>query len=104
MRDLLFKFCACPNIVVDCGHFRPIEARSFQCEISTVVEVFVRTDMVVPPKMNSSRAGWDSRSGMLYSDVAAFFIILATGVTLYLAGITDIQTATRARAPSRPAA
>ena len=39
---------------------------------------------------------WDTWSGMLFSDLAAFCIILATGVTLHTAGITDINTAAQA--------
>jgi len=42
------------------------------------------------------RIRWDTWSGMLYSDVTAFFIILATGVTLNVSGITDITTAAQA--------
>ncbi len=42
------------------------------------------------------RIRWDTWSGMLYSDVTAYFIILATAVTLHVAGITDINTAAQA--------
>jgi Mn2+/Fe2+ NRAMP family transporter len=41
---------------------------------------------------------------MLYSDVAAYFIILATAVTLHVAGITDINTAAQAASALRPLA
>ena len=41
---------------------------------------------------------------MLYSDVTAYFIILATAVTLNVAGVTDIQTATQAASALRPLA
>jgi Mn2+/Fe2+ NRAMP family transporter len=41
---------------------------------------------------------------MLYSDVTAFFIILATGVTLNVSGITDITTAAQAAGALRPLA
>ena len=51
-----------------------------------------------------SRIGRDTWSGMLYSDIAAYFIILATGVTLHVAGITDINTAAQAAAALRPLA
>jgi NRAMP (natural resistance-associated macrophage protein)-like metal ion transporter len=51
-----------------------------------------------------SRIGWDTWSGMLYSNVTSFFIILATGVTLHVAGITDIQTAAQAASALRPLA
>jgi hypothetical protein len=35
------------------------------------------------------RIRWDTWSGMLYSDITAYFIILATAVTLHVAGVTD---------------
>jgi Mn2+/Fe2+ NRAMP family transporter len=41
---------------------------------------------------------------MFYSDVTAFFIILATAVTLHVAGITDINTAAQAATALRPIA
>jgi len=50
------------------------------------------------------RIRWDTWSGMLYSNVTAFFIILATAVTLNVAGVTDIQTATQAALALRPLA
>jgi Mn2+/Fe2+ NRAMP family transporter len=50
------------------------------------------------------RIRWDTWSGMFYSDITAFFIILATGVTLHRAGITDIQTAAQAANALRPLA
>jgi Mn2+/Fe2+ NRAMP family transporter len=50
------------------------------------------------------RIGWDTWSGMFYSDVAAYFIILSTGVTLHAAGITDINTAAQAATALRPIA
>jgi Mn2+/Fe2+ NRAMP family transporter len=50
------------------------------------------------------RIRWDTWSGMLYSDVTAYFIILATGVTLNVAGITDIQTAAQAASALKPLA
>jgi Mn2+/Fe2+ NRAMP family transporter len=50
------------------------------------------------------RIKWDTWSGMFYSDVTAFFIILATGVTLHVAGLTDIQTAAQAASALRPLA
>src|SRR5690242_14801585 len=39
------------------------------------------------------RIQWDTWSGMFYSDLTAYFIILATAVTLNTAGITNIETA-----------
>jgi Mn2+/Fe2+ NRAMP family transporter len=50
------------------------------------------------------RIRWDTWSGMLYSDVTAYFIILATAVTLHVAGITDIETAAQAASALRPLA
>ncbi|MGB9151661.1 MAG: divalent metal cation transporter [Alphaproteobacteria bacterium] len=50
------------------------------------------------------RIRWDTWSGMFYSDIAAYFIILATAVTLNVAGIKDIQTAAQAASALRPLA
>jgi Mn2+/Fe2+ NRAMP family transporter len=50
------------------------------------------------------RIGWDTWSGMLYSDVTAYFIILATALTLHAAGITHIDTAAQAARALRPLA
>ena len=50
------------------------------------------------------RIRWDTWSGMLYSNVTAFFIILATAVTLHAAGVTDIETAAQAAGALRPLA
>jgi Mn2+/Fe2+ NRAMP family transporter len=50
------------------------------------------------------RIRWDTWSGMFYSDLTAYFIILATAVTLHTAGITDINTAAQAASALRPLA
>jgi Mn2+/Fe2+ NRAMP family transporter len=50
------------------------------------------------------RIRWDTWSGMLYSDITAYFIILATAVTLNVAGVTDINTAAQAASALRPLA
>ena len=50
------------------------------------------------------RIRWDTWSGMLYSNITAYFIILATAVTLNVAGITDINTAAQAATALRPLA
>lgn len=50
------------------------------------------------------RIRWDTWSGMLYSNITAYFIILATAVTLNVAGITDINTAAQAASALRPLA
>lgn len=50
------------------------------------------------------RIRWDTWSGMFYSDLTAYFIILATAVTLHAAGVTDIDSAARAASALRPLA
>jgi Mn2+/Fe2+ NRAMP family transporter len=50
------------------------------------------------------RIRWDTWSGMFYSDLTAYFIILATAVTLHVAGVTDIETAAQAASALRPLA
>jgi NRAMP (natural resistance-associated macrophage protein)-like metal ion transporter len=50
------------------------------------------------------RIGWDTWSGMLYSDVTAFLIILATAVTLNVAGVKNIDTAAQAASALKPLA
>ncbi|HSS07218.1 MAG TPA: divalent metal cation transporter [Rhodanobacteraceae bacterium] len=50
------------------------------------------------------RIRWDTWSGMFYSNITAYFIILATAVTLHAAGITNIDTAAEAASALRPLA
>jgi Mn2+/Fe2+ NRAMP family transporter len=50
------------------------------------------------------RIHWDTWTGMFYSDLIGYFIILATAVTLHVAGITQIQTAAQAAEALRPLA
>ncbi|QWE06038.1 NRAMP family divalent metal transporter [Polynucleobacter sp. JS-JIR-5-A7] len=50
------------------------------------------------------RISWDTWSGMLYSNIAAYCIILATAVTLHASGIHDINTAAEAASALRPLA
>jgi Mn2+/Fe2+ NRAMP family transporter len=50
------------------------------------------------------RIRWDTWSGMLYSDITAYFIVLATAVTLHVAGVTNIDTAAKAASALRPLA
>jgi Mn2+/Fe2+ NRAMP family transporter len=50
------------------------------------------------------RIAWDTWSGMLYSNATAYFIILATAVTLNAAGVADIETAAQAAGALRPLA
>ena len=50
------------------------------------------------------RMRWDTWSGMFYSNIAAYFIILATAVTLHVSGVTDIGTAAQAAMALKPLA
>jgi len=50
------------------------------------------------------RIKWDTWSGMFYSDITAYFIILATAVTLHVSGVTNINTAAEAASALRPLA
>jgi len=47
---------------------------------------------------------WDTIAGMVFSEVVAYFIILATGATLFVAGKTDVASATDAAQALRPLA
>jgi Mn2+/Fe2+ NRAMP family transporter len=55
-------------------------------------------------KSEIRRMKWDTWSGMFYSNIAAYFIILATGVTLHVSGIQDITTAAQAAQALKPLA
>jgi Mn2+/Fe2+ NRAMP family transporter len=48
------------------------------------------------------RIRWDTWSGMFYSDLSAYFVMLACAVTLHVAGVTDLQTAAQAASALRP--
>jgi NRAMP (natural resistance-associated macrophage protein)-like metal ion transporter len=61
-----------------------------------------KSDEEVDVELNRIR--WDTWSGMLYSNVAAYCIILATAVTLHAVGINDINTAAEAASALRPLA
>ncbi len=50
------------------------------------------------------RIKWDTWSGMFYSDITAYFIMLATAVTLNVSGVHDINTAAQAASALRPLA
>ncbi|MDE2393898.1 MAG: divalent metal cation transporter [Burkholderiales bacterium] len=63
----------------------------------------LRTDAHAAPG-ELRRIRWDTWSGMLYSDLAAYFIILATAVTLNVSGVHDINTAAQAASALRPLA
>ena len=65
-----------------------------------------RALLIDPPAAEGElrRIAWDTWSGMFYSNLTAFFIILATAVTLHTAGITQIDTAAQAASALRPLA
>jgi Mn2+/Fe2+ NRAMP family transporter len=50
------------------------------------------------------RIGRETWTGMTFSNLVAFFIILTTAVTLHDSGVTDIQTSEQAAAALRPIA
>jgi Mn2+/Fe2+ NRAMP family transporter len=50
------------------------------------------------------RIRWDTWSGMFYSDITAYFIILATAVTLNVSGVKNIETAAQAASALKPLA
>ncbi len=50
------------------------------------------------------RIKFDTITGMTFSNLIAFFIILSTGATLHAAGVTDIQTSSQAAEALRPLA
>jgi NRAMP (natural resistance-associated macrophage protein)-like metal ion transporter len=47
---------------------------------------------------------WDTMTGMIFSEIVAYFIILATGATLFVAGKHNIASATDAAEALRPIA
>lgn len=49
-------------------------------------------------------AFWDTLAGMTFSEIVAYFIILATGATLFTSGRTEIGSATDAAQALRPLA
>jgi Mn2+/Fe2+ NRAMP family transporter len=49
-------------------------------------------------------ARWDTRIGMFFSNLIIYFIILATGATLFQAGETHITSAAQAAEALRPLA
>ena len=48
------------------------------------------------------RIRWDTWSGMLFSNLVAYIVILTTALTLHPAGITDVQTRRPGRAGAAP--
>jgi len=55
-------------------------------------------------RLHLRRIKWDTNVGMAFSNLIAFFIMLATAVTLHAAGITNIQTSAQAAEALRPVA
>lgn len=55
-------------------------------------------------KHHLRRIKWDTNIGMGFSNLIAFFIILATAATLHQASVTDIQTSAQAAEALRPVA
>jgi NRAMP (natural resistance-associated macrophage protein)-like metal ion transporter len=53
---------------------------------------------------DASRIRFDTVTGMIYSNLIGFFIIVTTGATLHAHGITDISTAEQAAEALRPLA
>lgn len=83
----------------------------FFWQASEEVEDMQRQQDAAPLLQDAGTAGselrrirWDTWSGMFYSDATAFFIILATAVTLNVAGVKDIETAAQAASALRPLA
>lgn len=63
----------------------------------------LQQDIKAGPK-ELARIAWDTWTGMFYSNITSYFIILATGITLYTAGVHDINTAAQAASALRPLA
>ncbi|HZZ88764.1 MAG TPA: divalent metal cation transporter [Caulobacteraceae bacterium] len=61
-------------------------------------------DAPLEAKEALTRIGWDTYVGMFYSNLIAYFVILATAVTLNAKGVTNIQTASQAAEALRPIA
>ena len=55
-------------------------------------------------KAELDRIAFDTWTGMAYSDIAAYWIILATAVTLHVSGVTQIDTAAQAASALKPLA
>jgi NRAMP (natural resistance-associated macrophage protein)-like metal ion transporter len=54
------------------------------------------------PKRDAARIRFDTMTGMIYSNLIGFFIIVSTGATLHAHGITQIGTAEQAAEALRP--
>jgi Mn2+/Fe2+ NRAMP family transporter len=62
--------------------------------------LLARDQAAAQPELRRIR--WDTWSGMFYSDLSAYFVMLACAVTLHVAGVTDLQTAAQAASALRP--
>lgn len=63
--------------------------------------------LLLDPNVSASelrRIRWDTWSGMFYSNLIAYFVILTTALTLHVAGIRNVQTASEAAEALRPLA
>ena len=56
------------------------------------------------PQRDAARIRFDTMTGMIYSNVIGFFIIVTTGATLHAHGIAQINTAEQAAEALRPLA
>jgi NRAMP (natural resistance-associated macrophage protein)-like metal ion transporter len=56
------------------------------------------------PQRDQARIRVDTATGMIYSNLIGFFIIVATGATLHVHGVTQISTAEQAAEALRPLA
>jgi NRAMP (natural resistance-associated macrophage protein)-like metal ion transporter len=54
------------------------------------------------PQRHAARIRFDTMTGMIYSNLIGFFIIVTTGATLHAHGITQISTAEQAAEALRP--
>jgi len=83
----------------------------FFWQASEEVEDMHADNHAAPLVRNAGRAGkelrrirWDTWSGMFFSDITAYFIILATAVTLHVSGVTNVDTAAKAASALKPLA
>jgi NRAMP (natural resistance-associated macrophage protein)-like metal ion transporter len=56
------------------------------------------------PQRDATRIRFDTTTGMIYSNLIGFFIIVTTGATLHAHGVTQISTAEQAAEALRPLA
>jgi hypothetical protein len=105
-QNAMLSFCGVSRICIDLGQF----FCGYLVRLSEMVR-WAEREGARPLIADSMAAGrelrrinWDTWSGMFYSDATAYFIILATAVTLHVAGVTDIETAAQAASALRPLA